>query len=126
MMGLRAGSIAGVASLRMLQALSSLTSSSVDENVALECDEEQEEQITMWNLNVALEPIDIYDNETRREKLGKHIISELEQLLAHNFRVRTTVGYVTGETESSAECEEKEIEIVTSRKFKCAKATPKK
>ncbi|XP_065862675.1 E3 ubiquitin-protein ligase UPL1-like isoform X2 [Euphorbia lathyris] len=57
MLGLSAGSMAGAAILRVLQALSSLTSSRVDENGVLEGDEEQEEQITMWNLNVALDPL---------------------------------------------------------------------
>ncbi|KAJ9153952.1 hypothetical protein P3X46_027337 [Hevea brasiliensis] len=57
MLGLSAGSMAGAAILRVLQALSSLTSSSVNENTGLESDGEQEEQATMWHLNVALEPL---------------------------------------------------------------------
>ncbi|XP_065857437.1 B3 domain-containing transcription factor VRN1-like isoform X2 [Euphorbia lathyris] len=67
-----------------------------------------------------VEIIDIDDNQTRREKLGKHRISELEQLEQESGRVKCG----SGETESSAECEDKEIEIATTRKFKCAKATP--
>ncbi|KAF2305548.1 hypothetical protein GH714_006673 [Hevea brasiliensis] len=57
MLGLSAGSMAGAAILRVLQALSSLNSSSVNENTGLDSDGEQEEQATMWNLNVALEPL---------------------------------------------------------------------
>ncbi|KAG8636924.1 hypothetical protein MANES_15G059000v8 [Manihot esculenta] len=57
MLGLSAGSMAGAAILRVLQSLSSLTSYSVNENTGLESDGEREEQTTMWNLNVALEPL---------------------------------------------------------------------
>ncbi|TXG67972.1 hypothetical protein EZV62_009247 [Acer yangbiense] len=57
MLGLSAGSMAGAAILRVLQALSSLTSPSVSEKRGQESDGEQEEQATMWNLNVALEPL---------------------------------------------------------------------
>lgn len=57
MLGLSAGSMAGAAILRVLQSLSSLTSYSVNEHTGLESDGEREEQTTMWNLNVALEPL---------------------------------------------------------------------
>lgn len=57
MLGLSAGSMAGAAILRVLQALSSLTSPSANENMSSESDGEQEEQTTMWNLNIALEPL---------------------------------------------------------------------
>lgn len=57
MLGLSAGSMAGAAILRVLQALSSLTSASVNGNKGLESDGEQEEQAIMWKSNVALEPL---------------------------------------------------------------------
>ncbi|KAG7953992.1 hypothetical protein I3843_12G138000 [Carya illinoinensis] len=57
MLGLSAGSMAGAAILRVLQALSSLTSSRINESTGLENDGEQEEQVTMKKLNVALEPL---------------------------------------------------------------------
>ncbi|KAF5728469.1 E3 ubiquitin-protein ligase UPL1 isoform X1 [Tripterygium wilfordii] len=57
MLGLSAGSMAGAATLRVLQALSSLISTSVGENKGPDNDEEEEEQITMLKLNVALEPL---------------------------------------------------------------------
>ncbi|XP_011038806.1 PREDICTED: E3 ubiquitin-protein ligase UPL1 isoform X3 [Populus euphratica] len=57
MLGLSSGSMAGAAILRVLQALSSLTSPTVDENMNLERNGEQEEQATMWNLSNALEPL---------------------------------------------------------------------
>lgn len=57
MLGLSAGSMAGAAILRVLQALSSLTSASIGESGGQECDGEQEERSTMWNLNLALEPL---------------------------------------------------------------------
>ncbi|XP_037491239.1 E3 ubiquitin-protein ligase UPL1 isoform X2 [Jatropha curcas] len=58
MLGLSAGSMAGAAILRVLQALSSLISASTNENIELEGDGGQEEQATtMWNLNIALEPL---------------------------------------------------------------------
>lgn len=57
MLGLSAGSMAGAAILRVLQALSSLLSPSGGESSGQENDGEQEEQTTMWNLNVALEPL---------------------------------------------------------------------
>ncbi|KAJ6314476.1 hypothetical protein OIU78_018036 [Salix suchowensis] len=57
MLGLSAGSMAGAAILRVLQALSSLTLPTVDENMNLERKGEQEEQATMWNLSIALEPL---------------------------------------------------------------------
>ncbi|XP_011044918.1 PREDICTED: E3 ubiquitin-protein ligase UPL1-like isoform X2 [Populus euphratica] len=54
---LSAGSMAGAAILRVLQALSSLTSLTIDENMDLESGGEQEEQATMWNLSIALQPL---------------------------------------------------------------------
>ncbi|KAI5571218.1 hypothetical protein BDE02_11G079400 [Populus trichocarpa] len=60
MLGLSAGSMAGAAILRVLQALSSLTSltsPTIDENMDLESGGEQEEQTTMWNLSIALQPL---------------------------------------------------------------------
>lgn len=56
MLGLSAGSMAGAAILRVLQALSSLLSPSGGESPAQDNDGEQE-QTTVWNLNVALEPL---------------------------------------------------------------------
>lgn len=56
MLGLSAGSMAGAAILRVLQALSSLLSPSGGESPAQDIDGEQE-QTTVWNLNVALEPL---------------------------------------------------------------------
>lgn len=57
MLGLSAGSMAGAAILRVLQALSSLTSPSFNGNKAVEYDGEHEEQAIMWKSNVALEPL---------------------------------------------------------------------
>ncbi|KAI6688704.1 hypothetical protein NL676_025532 [Syzygium grande] len=57
MLGLSAGSIAGAAILRVLQALSALTSSSVDGNSSVDVGVEQEEQAMMWKLNLALESL---------------------------------------------------------------------
>ncbi|XP_040986368.1 E3 ubiquitin-protein ligase UPL1-like isoform X1 [Juglans microcarpa x Juglans regia] len=57
MLGLSAGSMAGAAILRVLQALSLLTSSSVNESTGFENEGEQEEQAIMKRLNVALEPL---------------------------------------------------------------------
>ncbi|KAJ4982419.1 hypothetical protein NE237_033256 [Protea cynaroides] len=57
MLGLSAGSMAGAAILRVLQALSTLTSPVIDANKVQEEDEEWEEQSIMWKLNVALEPL---------------------------------------------------------------------
>jgi hypothetical protein len=59
MLGLSAGSMAGAAILRVLQALSTLTSPSINESTGLESDgeQEQEEQATMKKLHVALEPL---------------------------------------------------------------------
>ncbi|XP_068337981.1 E3 ubiquitin-protein ligase UPL1-like isoform X2 [Pyrus communis] len=57
MLGLSAGSMAGLAILRVLQALCSLTSPRAGENSGLENDAEQEEHAIMWKLNVALEPL---------------------------------------------------------------------
>ncbi|KAK9005222.1 hypothetical protein V6N11_042666 [Hibiscus sabdariffa] len=56
MLGLSAGSMAGAAILRVLQVLSSLTSTSVGDTPE-GGDDEQEEQATMWKLNVSLEPL---------------------------------------------------------------------
>lgn len=57
MLGLSASSMAGAAIVRVLQALSSLTSPCVRETKSSECDSELEEQAIMWRLNVALEPL---------------------------------------------------------------------
>ncbi|KAK9156355.1 hypothetical protein Sjap_003835 [Stephania japonica] len=57
MLGLSAGSRAGAAILRVLQALSVLASSMVDMNKGHENDGEKDEQAIMWRLNVALEPL---------------------------------------------------------------------
>lgn len=58
MLGLSACSMAGAAILRVLQALSSLTTPSGNENSGLEVDgEQQEEHAMMWKLNIALEPL---------------------------------------------------------------------
>ncbi|XP_043690385.1 E3 ubiquitin-protein ligase UPL1-like isoform X2 [Telopea speciosissima] len=57
MLGLSAGSMAGAAILRVLQALSTLTSPVIDANKCQEDDGEQEEQSIMWKLNVVLEPL---------------------------------------------------------------------
>ncbi|KAM1341199.1 hypothetical protein ACFX2F_005684 [Malus domestica] len=57
MLGLSAGSMAGLAILRVLQALCSLTSPRASENSGLENDADQEEHAIMWKLNVALEPL---------------------------------------------------------------------
>ncbi|XP_028759255.1 E3 ubiquitin-protein ligase UPL1 [Neltuma alba] len=58
MLGLSAGSMAGAAILRVLQALSSLTllNSSGDMDIENNIDQ-REDQATMWNLNTALEPL---------------------------------------------------------------------
>ncbi|KAF9587900.1 hypothetical protein IFM89_006154 [Coptis chinensis] len=55
MLGLSAGSMAGAAILRVLQALGALTAPAVDANKGKQND--GEEQTIMWNLNVALEPL---------------------------------------------------------------------
>ncbi|XWS09652.1 hypothetical protein CRYUN_Cryun39dG0007800 [Craigia yunnanensis] len=57
MLGLSAGSMAGAAILRVLQVLSALTSTNVGDDTPLDGDGEQEEQATMWKLNVSLEPL---------------------------------------------------------------------
>ncbi|CAA2959517.1 E3 ubiquitin- ligase UPL1 isoform X1 [Olea europaea subsp. europaea] len=57
MLGLSAGSMAGAAVLRVLQTLSSLTSTGVDGNKNGGDVEEREEHATLWKLNVALEPL---------------------------------------------------------------------
>ncbi|XP_068643121.1 E3 ubiquitin-protein ligase UPL1-like isoform X2 [Aristolochia californica] len=54
MLGLSAGSMAGAAILRVLQALSVLTSQIGEGGMS---QEEQEEQSVMWKLNVAVEPL---------------------------------------------------------------------
>ncbi|KAK2997133.1 hypothetical protein RJ639_026658, partial [Escallonia herrerae] len=53
MLGLSAGSMAGAAILRVLQTLSSLTSPSIVGN----SNREPDDQVTIWMLNVALEPL---------------------------------------------------------------------
>ncbi|KAA8527075.1 hypothetical protein F0562_008696 [Nyssa sinensis] len=57
MLGLSAGSMAGATILRVLQTLSSLTSTSIDGNKDMVSEEEQEERAIMWKLNIALEPL---------------------------------------------------------------------
>lgn len=57
MLGLSASSMAGAAIVRVLQALSSLTSPCARETKSSDCDTELEEQAIMWRLNVALEPL---------------------------------------------------------------------
>lgn len=57
MLGLSAGSMAGAAILRVLQACSSLTSSSNNESAGLDSNGELEEQDTMKKLNVSLESL---------------------------------------------------------------------
>ncbi|XP_024960063.1 E3 ubiquitin-protein ligase UPL1-like [Cynara cardunculus var. scolymus] len=56
MLGLSAGSMAGAAVLRILQTLSSLTVSGVDGSKDVKNDDNQE-HVTMWKLNVSLEPL---------------------------------------------------------------------
>ncbi|KAJ4829060.1 E3 ubiquitin- protein ligase upl1 [Turnera subulata] len=57
MLGLSAGSMAGAAILRVLQALSSLILPSGDENGGAGAIDVEQEQTTMWNLNLSLEPL---------------------------------------------------------------------
>ncbi|KAE9610601.1 putative aminoacyltransferase, E1 ubiquitin-activating enzyme [Lupinus albus] len=58
MLGLSAGSMAGAAILRVLQALSSLTSLNTPGDMDMGNDANQhEDQATIWNLNAALEPL---------------------------------------------------------------------
>ncbi|KAI4297837.1 hypothetical protein L6164_037702 [Bauhinia variegata] len=58
MLGLSAGSMAGAAILRVLQALSSLILRNMPGDMDMENDIDQlEDQATMWNLNAALEPL---------------------------------------------------------------------
>ncbi|EPS70177.1 hypothetical protein M569_04584 [Genlisea aurea] len=58
MLGLSAGSMAGSALLRVLQILSSITSTKSDGDVDNKVnDEEQEEHANMWKLNISLEPL---------------------------------------------------------------------
>ncbi|CAI9787771.1 unnamed protein product [Fraxinus pennsylvanica] len=57
MLGLSAGSMAGAAVLRVLQTLSSLTSTGTDSNKNGGDDDEREEHATLLKLNVALEPL---------------------------------------------------------------------
>lgn len=58
MLGLSACSMAGAAILRVLQALSSLTTPRGNEKLGPESDgEQQEEHAMMWKLNIALEPL---------------------------------------------------------------------
>ena len=56
MMGLSAGSMAGAAMLRVLQALSSLISNSVD-GIDLQGSDEEEEHVILLKLNSALESL---------------------------------------------------------------------
>ncbi|KAF6153803.1 hypothetical protein GIB67_001036 [Kingdonia uniflora] len=81
MLGLSAGSMAGAAILRVLQALSTLTSEIVDANKDQESDEEKEEQAIMWKLNIALEPLwqELSDCiSTTESKLGQASSSPIE------------------------------------------------
>ncbi|GAB2297126.1 E3 ubiquitin-protein ligase upl1 [Dionaea muscipula] len=55
MMGLSAGSMAGVAMLRVLQALHLLAFSGPDGNKNLKCNQEQENHVIMQKLNISLE-----------------------------------------------------------------------
>ncbi|XP_022735674.1 E3 ubiquitin-protein ligase UPL1-like isoform X2 [Durio zibethinus] len=57
MLGLSAGSMVGAAILRLLQVLSSLTSTDVGDDTPQDGDGEQEEQATMVKLNASLEPL---------------------------------------------------------------------
>ncbi|OIW00674.1 hypothetical protein TanjilG_09643 [Lupinus angustifolius] len=58
MLGLSAGSMAGAAILRVLQALSSLTSLNTAGDIHMGNDVNQnEDQATIWNLNAGLEPL---------------------------------------------------------------------
>ncbi|GAB4845935.1 E3 ubiquitin-protein ligase upl1 [Ancistrocladus abbreviatus] len=57
MMGFSAGSMAGAAMLRVLQALSSFASPGIDDNRIVGSDEEQENQVIMQKLNASLEPL---------------------------------------------------------------------
>ncbi|CAN4102607.1 unnamed protein product [Withania somnifera] len=57
MLGLSAGSMAGAAVLRVLQTLSSLSTTCVDGNTDTSMEEEHDEHNIMWKLNVALEPL---------------------------------------------------------------------
>ncbi|KAK1274353.1 E3 ubiquitin-protein ligase UPL1 [Acorus gramineus] len=74
MLGLSAGSMAGSAILRVLQALHALTSA-IDGIKKQEIEGEQEEQTIMWKLNGALEPLwqELSDCITMMEtKLGQN------------------------------------------------------
>ncbi|OVA20116.1 Ubiquitin-associated domain/translation elongation factor EF-Ts [Macleaya cordata] len=80
MLGLSAGSMAGAAILRVLQALITLTSPISDANKGQENDGEQEEQTIMWKLNVALEPLwqELSDCISTTEiKLGQSLVSPI-------------------------------------------------
>ncbi|CAL5213878.1 unnamed protein product [Lathyrus oleraceus] len=60
MLGLSAGSMAGAAILRVLQALSSLISLNTPENMDMESDldlDQHGDKAIIWNLNTALEPL---------------------------------------------------------------------
>lgn len=57
MLGLSAGAMAGAAILRVLQVLSSLNATNVNEKTGVDGNGEQEEQATMLKLNLALEPL---------------------------------------------------------------------
>ncbi|PWA88758.1 HECT domain-containing protein [Artemisia annua] len=55
MLGLSSGSMAGAAVLRILQTLSSLTVPDIDDKVAK--NDDNQEHVTMWKLNLSLEPL---------------------------------------------------------------------
>ncbi|CAN4103909.1 unnamed protein product [Withania somnifera] len=57
MLGLSAGSMAGAAVLRVLQTLSSLSTTCADGNTDTSMKEEHDEHNIMWKLNVSLEPL---------------------------------------------------------------------
>nr|XP_043627768.1 E3 ubiquitin-protein ligase UPL1-like [Erigeron canadensis] len=56
MLGLSAGSMAGAAVLRILQTLSSLTMPDIESGIGVKIDDNQE-HVTMWKLNLSLEPL---------------------------------------------------------------------
>lgn len=78
MLGLSAGSMAGAAILRVLQALSNLTSPIPEGSKGQENDTEQEELTDVLNLNAALEPLwqELSDCiSTTEVKLGQSLVS---------------------------------------------------
>lgn len=56
MLGLSAGSMAGAAVLRILQTLSSLTVPNID-GIKAEKNDDNQEHVSMWKLNLSLEPL---------------------------------------------------------------------